>query len=129
MMINGMNPKILIVDDTPIARQGTAMTVQSLGFKTDEAVGGCEAFANVQTHQYALILMDCNMPNLDGIECTQKIREQEKQTGIRIPIIGVSASNDAQTRAKCLQAGMDDYLSKSYTKEELQHIINKWLCF
>ena len=123
-----MKRKILVVDDTPIARQGTAIVVQTLGFKTDEAANGREALANMQTHQYALVLMDYNMPGMDGMECTQKIREQEKQTGIRIPIIGLSASNEANIREKCLQAGMDDYLPKSYTKEELQHIVDKWLC-
>jgi CheY-like chemotaxis protein len=118
---------ILVVDDTPIACQATSMMLRTLGFQTDEAASGYEAIANVQTRDYALIFMDYNMPHMNGLECTQKIRELKAPAGTRIPIIGLSASVELNVRESCLLAGMDDYLSKSYTREELQQIVHKWL--
>jgi CheY-like chemotaxis protein len=119
--------RILVVDDTPIACQATSIVLRTLGFNTDEVGSGYEALSNIQTRAYDLIFMDYNMPHMNGLECTQKIREWEVLTGTRIPIIGLSASVELNVREKCLQAGMDDYLSKSYTREDLQQIVQKWL--
>jgi CheY-like chemotaxis protein len=122
-----IKPLILVVDDTPIASLGTACVLQTLGFMADQAGSGREALVRVGASQYALIFMDHDMPDMDGFECTQKIREMENGTGTRIPIVGLTASDETDIREKCLQAGMDDYLHKRYTPEELRQILSKWV--
>ncbi len=118
---------VLIVDDMAINRQGTTLAVQGFGFETNEAEDGFMALAKVKTTAYAAILMDCQMPRLDGFECTAQIRELEKLTGSRTPIIGMTASTDRDIREACLNAGMDDYIDKSCSNTELQQILEKWL--
>ena len=122
-----MKHKILVVDDTPICRLGTASIVQTLGYMTEEAASGGEALDRVGASQYDLIFMDHDMPDMDGCECTRRIRELENSTGARIPIIALTASDEIQIREKCLKAGMDDYLHKRYTLEELRQILSKWV--
>jgi CheY-like chemotaxis protein len=122
-----MKPKILVVDDNSIVRQGTAITVQTLGYMTEEAASGREALDRLGASQYALIFMDYEMPDMDGFECTMKIRELENATGTRIPIVGLTASNEIQIKEKCLKAGMDDYLDKSCSPEALRQILSKWV--
>jgi len=122
-----MKHKILVVDDNQIVRQGTAITVQTLGYMTEEAASGREALDRLGACQYALIFMDYEMPDMDGFECTRTIRELENGTGARIPIIALTASDEFQIREKCLQAGMDDYLHKMYTPQQLRQILSKWL--
>lgn len=120
---------VLIVDDMLIVRQGTTLAVQGFGFETDEAEDGFMALEKLKlkTAAYAAILMDCQMPRMDGFECTEKIREMEKGTGSRIPIIGVTASTAKDIEESCLKAGMDDYIDKSCSNAELQNILEKWL--
>jgi len=116
--------KILIVDDLPILRLGTAMTVRNFGFEVDEAASAEDALAKVKEGQYAAIIMDCQMPRMDGLECTAKIRELEKQTGKHALIIGFSSSSDRDMREQCLKAGMDDFLSKDCSSEKLREALN-----
>lgn len=118
---------ILVVDDTNISRAGTVITVQKLlGFEVDEADDGTTALAKVKTNNYAAILMDCDMPTMNGLQCTALIRELEKDTGTRTPIIAFTASTEIQIREKCLKAGMDDYLEKSCSNAELSEMLVKW---
>lgn len=119
---------ILVVDDTPLSRLGTALTVRNLpGFQADEASDGISALEKLKASSYAAIVMDCDMPRMDGFECAAQIRELEKSTGSRIPIIGMSASTAENIRENCLNAGMDDYLDKSFSHEELRKMLAKWL--
>ena len=117
---------VLIVDDMAINRQGTALAVQGFGFDTDEAEDGLSALEKFKAAAYAAILMDCQMPRMNGFECTAKIREMEKGTGCRIPIIGLTASTAADIEESCLKAGMDDYIDKSCRNTELQRMLEKW---
>jgi CheY-like chemotaxis protein len=119
---------VLVVDDTSIMRQATAMTLRhSLGCEVDEAVDGFAAIDKIKSGTYAAVLMDCEMPRMDGLECTAQIRELEKLACRRIPIIGMSASTARDIRESCLNAGMDDYLDKSFSPEELRKVLAKWL--
>lgn len=118
---------ILVVDDAHITRQGTVLVVSGLGFETDEAADGFEALDKFKSSTYAAILMDYNMPKMDGFECTAKIRDLEKGTDRRIPIIGMTASTDRDIREACLKAGMDDYVEKSCTNAELEEMLLKWV--
>lgn len=117
---------VLVVDDTVITRQGTALAVQLIGFETDEAADGFVALEKLKTVAYAAVLMDYNMPLMNGLECTAKIRELETVTGSRTPVIGMTASTEEDIRQKCMDAGMDDYIDKSCSNAELQRVLEKW---
>jgi len=83
---------ILVVDDIAISRLATVFAVQGFGYDTDEANSGLAGLAKATVTTYAAIIMDCIMPDMDGMECTARIRELEKATGlIRTPIIGFTS--------------------------------------
>jgi len=88
---------------------------------------GKSVVEEVMRRKYALILMDCQMPELDGFEATAAIRRSEALTGRHIPIIGLTAHAMEGDREKCLDAGMDDYLSKPTSLEKLSRVLRKWL--
>ncbi len=122
-----MTQSVLVVDDTKIARQGTALTLRQLfSFEIDEAVDGYAAIDSLKNCDYAVILMDCDMPGMSGFECTERIRELEQHTGKRTPVIGMSASTSSDVRERCLKSGMDDYLDKGCTIDVLRSTVLKW---
>lgn len=116
--------KVLIVDDLPVARLGTAIAVGICGYESDEAEDGLIALEKVISTNYVAILMDCDMPRMNGIECTMKIRELENQRKIRTPIIGLSADDDPDLSEMCIRFGMDKFLHKTFTQEELTDVLN-----
>jgi CheY-like chemotaxis protein len=122
-----MTQKILVVDDNVIIRQCTVIVVKGFGFATDEAASGHEALAHVEADQYALILMDYNMPEMDGPQCTQRVREIEKGTGKQTPIICMTSNSERDIEESCLNAGMDGYLYKACTIEELKIAVLRWV--
>ena len=125
--------KVLLVEDNPInAKVGTAI-LRKLNCTTDAASDGLEALKILQNKQFDLILMDCQMPNLDGFATTQRIRENEQQ-GVQyhpqrphIPIIALTANVMQGYAEKCIQIGMDDYLSKPFKVDDLEAIIQRHL--
>ncbi len=90
---------------------------------------GEEAVAAFEMAQYAAILMDLNLPGIDGLECTRQMRaiEQRRRTAKGVPIIAITARDEDTDRHQCLQAGMDDYLSKPFVPEELRKILLRWV--
>jgi CheY-like chemotaxis protein len=122
------NRVILVVDDTNIVREGTILVLRyKFNYETEEAADGLTAIEKIKLKTFNAILMDCNMPDMDGFECTAKIRELEKPSGTRTIIIGLTASNARDIREECLKAGMDDYIDKSCSNLELNEILMKWL--
>ena len=117
---------ILIVDDLEITRQATALAVEALGFEWHEASDGPTALEMVKNTAYCAILMDFSMPRMNGAECTEKIREMEKETGSRTPVIGLSASTEPEVRRKCIDADMDDFIDKSCSNSALLCVLEKW---
>ena len=104
---------ILLVEDNPINQKLALALLNRKGYATDLAENGEEALLKTGTQHYALILMDMQMPVLDGIEATRRIREQEAEQGrARTPIIAMTANAMQGDRERCLAAGMDDYLPK-----------------
>ena len=87
---------------------------------------GREAVAAAQTNDFDLILMDIQMPIMDGFEATTKIREAEKDTPAHMPIVAMTAHTMKGDEQKCIEAGMDDYLSKPINFEDLRAMIEKW---
>jgi len=97
-----------------------------MGYEADIAEDGLQAIGRWQENHYDLILMDCQMPNMDGYEASLKIREQERSRG-RIPIIALTANASERDREKCHRCGMDEVLTKPYRKQELADVLERWL--
>ncbi len=126
--IHDENVRILVVEDNEINLKVAVKIVDMIGFKTDTATNGHEALQKLNTTSYDLVLMDIQMPVMDGYEATTRIRDpQSNVNGHGIPIIAMTANAMKGDREKCLQAGMDDYVSKPINPLELQAKINKWL--
>jgi CheY-like chemotaxis protein len=96
------------------------------GHRVDIVVNGKEAVTALIGTPYDLVLMDCLMPEMDGFEAARAIRAAEDGTGRHIPIIALTASAMAEDRARCLAAGMDDYLTKPLTKGALIEAVERW---
>ncbi|MEM8831201.1 MAG: chemotaxis protein CheB [Cyanobacteria bacterium P01_G01_bin.19] len=118
-------PKILLVEDYPDSRDLLLFMLESRGYQTDSVNNGREALDRLTQQQYDLILMDCQMPELDGYQATQIIRDREGEARHTI-IIGLTAHAMKGDRQKCLDAGMDDYLSKPIDFMQLNNTIQKW---
>ena len=118
---------ILLVEDTLVNQKVALKMLEKLGYRADSAGNGREALEALERASYDLILMDVQMPEMDGFEATRQIREKgEVSNGGRIPIIAMTAHALKGDRAKCLQAGMDDYLTKPIQQKELAEMLTKW---
>ncbi len=118
---------ILVVDDNDINIKVAVSMLERLGYTTHTAIDGLEAVSAVQHHEFDLILMDCHMPVMDGIDATRSIRARERSCNrSAIPIIAVSASAFAEDRQRCAEAGMNDFLPKPITLNSLRSMLEKW---
>ncbi len=117
--VPGTGP-VLVVDDDAVNRLVATRLLNRLGIETETATNGLEAVARVEQASFRVVLMDVQMPGIDGFEATRRIRQYETKTGaLRVPIVGFSASIYAEDRACGFEAGMDDYLSKPMERERL----------
>ncbi len=122
------NAHVLIAEDNLVNVEVAQEFLLSLGCTVEIAANGQIAVADFQRGGFDLILMDCQMPEMDGLTATQQIRQVESSTGNkRTPIIAVTANAFAEDRAACLKAGMDDYLSKPFTERQLSEALARWL--
>ena len=120
--------KILLVEDNLVNCEVAIDMLASMGFETDVVNNGQLALDTFDNNQHALILMDCEMPVLDGFAATEKLRALEKQLNLpRTPIVALTAHAITGARDKCLESGMDDFLSKPFTMSALQLMLNSWL--
>jgi two-component system, sensor histidine kinase len=117
-------PRILMAEDNPINQRVGKLILQRAGFSVDLAADGSAAVEAHRANPYDLILMDCQMPTMDGFEASRQIRQLEKRQPV---IIAVTANALAGERERCLQAGMDDYLSKPFQAEHLVSVVQKWI--
>ena len=117
---------ILLAEDNPVNQKVACRILEKLGYRVDVAADGQAAFEAWQSGRYHLILMDCQMPIMDGFETTRKIRERESG-GRRIPVIALTAHAMKGADNECRAAGMDDYLSKPIDREQLQQALSRWL--
>ena len=118
-------PRILLVEDNRVNRLVAEGILKKLGVRTDAVDNGAAALAALARERYDLVLMDVQMPVMDGLEATRRIRGQE--TGRRIPIVAMTAHAMQGDREKCLESGMDDYISKPISPKALADILAKWL--
>ncbi len=118
-------PLVLLAEDNKINRTVATALLNKHGLRTAAALNGREAAEMALAGDYAAILMDCQMPELDGYEATRRIRAQER--GRHVPVIAMTAHSMPGDRERCLAAGMDDYLSKPVRAEQLEVIVKRWL--
>lgn len=118
--------RILLVEDNKVNRTVAQGILRKFGFQADEAVNGQEAVERLRFVDYDLVLMDCSMPVMDGFQATRVIREEE---GLRrhVPIVAMTAHAMSGDRDMCLEAGMDDYLSKPVRPQELKDMLDRHL--
>ncbi|MFQ5632417.1 MAG: response regulator, partial [bacterium] len=122
----GMNMKlcILVAEDNIVNQKLAKRLLEKNGHHVTVVENGLQATQAVEQTQFDLVLMDMQMPEMDGLEATAMIRQKEEKTGEHIPIIAVTANAMKGDRERCLKAGMDGYVSKPVKKEELLHAIN-----
>ncbi|HEY9786609.1 MAG TPA: response regulator [Candidatus Obscuribacterales bacterium] len=118
---------ILVAEDHPVNQKVAKLQLQQLGYDAVIVANGKEAAEESSRNTYAAILMDCQMPVMDGFEATNQIRQGEALTGAHVPIIGLTAQAMTGDRERCLSAGMDDYLSKPVSLETLRETLKKWI--
>ena len=124
----GSRFKILLVEDNPDNQNLATKILEKAGYATDLAENGCLAVQAATRFQYDLILMDVQMPLMDGFEATQEIRRLEKeQNRERVPIVALTAHALQGYREKCLQHDMDDYITKPLKKKVLLDTVAKWI--
>lgn len=124
----GAQARILVVEDNATNREVAVSILAKLGCRADAVVNGAEAIPAIWTDNYDLVLMDCEMPEMDGYEASRRTRQRERSAGKPpIPIIGLTAHAMAGDRSKCLRAGMSDYLSKPIDVAGLNTMLKKWL--
>jgi CheY-like chemotaxis protein len=119
-------PRVLVVDDDLVHQKLMKLVSDHLAIDVEVASTSNDALEILATESFDIILMDWRMPVTDGLTCTLKIRELQDAQGKRIPIIAVTAHALTGDRERCLAAGMDDYLAKPFTLEQLQEKIKEW---
>jgi signal transduction histidine kinase len=110
----------LVVEDNAINQRVAVGILQGLGWRVETAIDGLEALAALEKRRFSVIFMDCQMPRMDGFEATAEIRKREAGTGFRTPIIALTASADDRYRERCLNAGMDNFIGKPFTKRQIE---------
>jgi PAS domain S-box-containing protein len=118
--------RILVAEDNVVNQKVAALMLRKLGIRPDLAANGREAIRMFETRPYDLIFMDCQMPELDGYAACREIRSRER-SGRHVAIIAMTAEAMAGTRELCIAAGMDDYISKPVTHDEMVQALRKWL--
>jgi CheY-like chemotaxis protein len=119
--------KILLVEDNRVNQKLLARMLESRNCTTIIAENGKQAVDRFEAEEFDMILMDCQMPVLDGYRATAAIRALEESLGVRTPIVALTANAMVGDRERCLAAGMDDYLSKPVHREELDNTLVRWL--
>jgi len=120
--------RILLAEDNPVNQRVALAMLKKLGCRTDVVTNGSEAVEALQNVPYDLVLMDCQMPEMDGFEATRAVRQKESAEGSScIPIIAMTASAMQADREKCLQAGMSDFIAKPVQPGELAEMLARWL--
>ena len=118
---------VLVVEDSPVNLEVAVAILESMGCVVETAVNGRHALDRHAGGEFGLIFMDCQMPEMDGFEAAAEIRRREALSGRHTPIVALTASVVEDGRRKCLAVGMDDYLAKPFTLEQMRAMLTTWL--
>ena len=120
---------VLVVDDNTINQMVAVAVLESLGLTHATAENGLIALEQLSRASFDLVLMDCQMPEMDGFEATAVIRHRQREglLGRTLPVIALTANAVEGDRERCIAAGMDDYLSKPYSRDQLIVMLERWL--
>ena len=125
-MAGGNRGHLLVVEDNATNQLVAVGILASLGFTAEVAGNGLEALQALDRRAFEAVLMDCHMPVMDGYTATRQIRQDEGQAR-HTPIIAMTAGAVLGDRELCLEAGMDDYVSKPVTPESIDSVLTRWL--
>jgi two-component system sensor histidine kinase/response regulator len=125
-VLPALHGRILVVEDQPLNREVAIGMLAALGLEVEIAHHGQQALDIIQSRSFDAILMDCEMPVMDGFSATRALRAREP-AGVHIPVIALTADATSTGRAACLAAGMDDHLAKPFRREALHAILTRWL--
>jgi PAS domain S-box-containing protein len=117
--------RVLVAEDNPINQKVATRMLERLGCRVDVVATGSEALRMLETFPYDVVFMDCNMPEVDGFDAAAEVRLREG-AGRRLPIVAMTAYAMQGDRERCLAAGMDDYISKPVTLDDLQAALERW---
>ncbi|MGA0612932.1 ATP-binding protein [Caldimonas sp. KR1-144] len=117
---------LLLAEDDLVNQMVVAEMLKAHGWAVDLVDNGEAALAAMLEHRYDLVFMDCHMPTMDGYEATRRLREAERLRGTHVPIVALTANTLASDRERCVEAGMDDYLSKPVTSAQLSAAVERW---
>ena len=119
--------RILLAEDNPVNREVAVCMLEQLGCQVVTVEHGRDAVTKTECTRFDLVLMDCQMPEMDGFSATRAIRDGERHTGWHVPIVALTAHAIDGDRERCLAAGMDDYMSKPFTQRQLGSMIQRWV--
>ena len=124
-----LNAKVLLVEDNPINQMVAQKMLEKVGLKAMLADNGLEALKLLKEQSFDLVLMDCQMPEMDGFDATREIRKLDIKTlnEQRLPIVAMTANVMSGDRERCLEVGMDDYIGKPVQRDHLEAVLRKWL--
>jgi CheY-like chemotaxis protein len=117
--------RILVAEDNPVNQKVVLKQLQSLGYQAEVVNNGQEALDRLAEHEYDIVLMDCQMPVMDGYRATQEVRLREGDSK-HTTIIAITANAMPEDRDRCLNSGMDDYMSKPASREDLRKKVELW---
>jgi signal transduction histidine kinase/CheY-like chemotaxis protein len=119
---------VLLAEDNPINQRVLVLMLESLGCRVAVTADGAEAVACCRERRYDVVLMDCQMPQLDGYDATRAIRRWERENSLEpVPIVALTAHALSGDRLKCLDAGMNDFISKPTSTDKLRAVLLKWI--
>ncbi|MDS4014566.1 MAG: ATP-binding protein [Candidatus Accumulibacter sp.] len=122
-----LNGRVLLVEDNPVNQVVAEAMLKALGMTVEVARNGQEALLLAAVQRFDIVLMDCQMPVLDGYAATRRLRQREADGSARVPVIALTANALEDDRQLCIEAGMDDYLSKPYSQTQLAALLRRWL--
>ncbi len=124
-----LNANILLVEDNPINQMVASKMLQKIGLKAVLANNGVEALDILQQQPFDLVLMDCQMPEMDGFDATREIRKLQIKTKQNqpLPVVAMTANVMSGDKERCLEVGMDDYIGKPVQRDRLESVLKKWL--
>jgi CheY-like chemotaxis protein len=121
-------PLILVVEDNPVLQRVIQLLSNKLDIEAEVVSNGQDALMAIAGGRpYKVVFMDWRMPDMDGLECTRRIRERESRDGGHVPIIAMTANVMDEDREACLESGMDDYMSKPFNTDQFKEMIGRWI--